>query len=161
MFDERYGRHPLGYANPPFTDGITGKSHSAFDMKDRVEHLARALSKELGFKPDEGTEWDKVVGCFSLNTIDYMTLVWAVHRLGGIVSACNAAYNSEELEYQVKSSGCKAIFTALPLLKTCTKGVESSNISKEKIFILPLAEQYEKGFENTGHKTIDDLIKEG
>jgi hypothetical protein len=35
----------------------------------RVEHLARALSKEFGWQPNEGTEWDKVVGIFALNTV--------------------------------------------------------------------------------------------
>ena len=130
-------------------------------MKDRVDYLSRALSKELGIKPNEGTEWDKVIGCFSLNTIDYMTLAWAVHRLGGVVSAVNAAYNADELEFQMKHSGCKAVFTALPLLKTCMKGVESSNIAKEKVFILPLPPSVTQGMENPGHKTVDDLVEAG
>jgi hypothetical protein len=38
-------------------------------MVDRVEHLARALSKELGWQPNRGTEWDKVAGIFALNTV--------------------------------------------------------------------------------------------
>lgn len=38
-------------------------------MVSRVEHLARALSKEFGWQPNKGTEWDKVVGIFALNTV--------------------------------------------------------------------------------------------
>ena len=161
MFDEQYGRHPLGYSNPPFTCALTGRSYDAFQMKERVEHLSRALSQELGIYPDEGTEWDKVVGCFSLNAIDYMTLAWAVHRLGGVLSAVNAAYNADELEYQMKHSGCKAIFTALPLLKTCMAGVKSSGIPKDKVFLIPLPPSVTEGFENPGHKTVDDLVEVG
>lgn len=161
MFDETYGRQPLGYAFPPFTCGLTGRSYSAFEMKERVDYLSRALSKELGFKPHEGTEWDKVVGCFSLNTIDYLTLAWAVHRLGGIISAVSAAYSPSELEYQMQHSGCKAIFTCLPLLETCNKGIESSNIPKDKVFILPLAESVTQGMKNPGHKTLDELVEAG
>lgn len=43
--------------------------------------------------------------------IDYMTLAYAVHRLSGVVSPANAAYSASELEFQLKSSGTKALFT--------------------------------------------------
>ena len=112
-------------------------------------------------RPNEGSEWDKVVGVFSLNTIDYLTVAWAVHRVGGVLTAVNAAYNADELEFQMKHSGCKAIFTVLPLLNTCLKGVSSSQIPKEKVFILPLAESATPGMSNPGHKTVDDLIQAG
>ena len=161
MLDEHYGRHPLGYSRPLFTCGLTGKSYDAFEVKKRVDYLARALTQELGMNPNEGSEWDKVVGVFSVNTIDYLTVAWAVHRIGGVLTAVNAAYNEHELEFQMKHSGCKAIFTCLPLLKTCIKGLESSKIPKEKVYILPLAEQATPGMSNSGHKTVDDLIDAG
>lgn len=69
MFDENYNRHPLGYSKPPFTCGLSGQSYSALEVKERVDHLARALSKELGFLPNQGTEWDKTIGVFSVNTV--------------------------------------------------------------------------------------------
>lgn len=69
VLDENYGRHPLGYANNPFTCGLSGKTYSALEVKERVDYLARGLSKELGFEPNKGTEWDKVVAVFSLNTV--------------------------------------------------------------------------------------------
>lgn len=161
MFDENYGRHPMGYSNPPFTCGLTGRTFDAFQMKERVEHLSRALSDQLGMRPNEGSEWDKVVGVFSVNTIDYLTVAWAIHRIGGICTAVNAAYNEHELEFQMKHSGCKAIFTCLPLLETCKKGVSSAGIKHDKIFILPLAEAATPGMSNPGHKTVDDLVQAG
>ena len=69
VFDEHYGRHPLGYSKSPFTCGLSGKTYSALEVKERVDYLARGLAKELGFKPNEGTEWDKVIAVFSLNTV--------------------------------------------------------------------------------------------
>lgn len=39
------------------------------DVKDRVEYLARGLAKELGFQPNKGNEWDKVIAVFSVNTV--------------------------------------------------------------------------------------------
>lgn len=69
MLTEHYGRHPLGYSRPPFTCGLTGLEYSALDVRDRVENLAKALAKEFGWHPNTGTEWDKVIGVFSLNTV--------------------------------------------------------------------------------------------
>lgn len=161
MFDENYGRYPLGYSRPPFSCALTGRSYSALEMKERVDYLSRALCKEFGFKPNEGSEWDKVVGIFSLNTIDYLTLGWAVHRIGGILTCVNAAYNAAELEYQMNDSGAKAIFTSLPLLKTCKDGVKKSKLPDDRIYIMPLPEAVTPGMSNGSHKTIDDLVKMG
>ena len=69
MLNEKYGRHPLGRSKPPFTCGLTGAEYSATEVRDRVDKLARALSQELAWAPNAGTEWDKVAGVFSVNTV--------------------------------------------------------------------------------------------
>jgi len=69
MFDELYGRHPLGYSRPMFTCGLTGKEYSSLEVRERVDFLARGLAKELGWQPNQGTEWDKVIAVFSVNTV--------------------------------------------------------------------------------------------
>ncbi|KAK2606035.1 hypothetical protein QQS21_003553 [Conoideocrella luteorostrata] len=161
MFNEKYGRHPSQRSRAPFTDGLTGKTYSFMEVRQRVDYLSRALSKELGFKAHEGTEWDKVVACFSLNTIDYLTLAWAVHRVGGILSCVNAAYNSSELEYQLKDSGAKAVFTCLPLLKTAIAGIKNVGIPKDRVFLHELPAIATAGLSNPGHKTTNQLISEG
>jgi ribosome assembly protein SQT1 len=47
----------------------------------------------------------------SITQVDSMTLAYAVHRLSGIATPANAAYSAPELEFQLKSSGAKALFT--------------------------------------------------
>jgi ribosome assembly protein SQT1 len=47
----------------------------------------------------------------STTQVDSMTLAYAVHRLSGIATPANAAYSVPELEFQLKSSGAKALFT--------------------------------------------------
>lgn len=93
MLDERFGRHPLGYSHNPFTCGLTGKTYSSLEVKERVDWLARGLAKELGFKPNEGTEWDKVIAVFSVNTVcgettcatcDALIMVVARHTVSGM-----------------------------------------------------------------------------
>jgi len=78
MWDENYERHPLGYSKSPFTCGISGKEYGALEVKERIDFLARALSNELGFEPNQGTEWDKVIGVFSFNTVHFLHEDWKI-----------------------------------------------------------------------------------
>jgi hypothetical protein len=69
LFNDQSGRYPLAKARPCFVCGITGKSYSAVEVKQRIDYLARALKAELGWNPNEGSEWDKVAGAFSANCV--------------------------------------------------------------------------------------------
>lgn len=69
MYDESNGRPPLAVSKNPFTCGLSGKTYSAVEVKERTANLARALSNEFGIKANHGKEWDKVIGIFSLNTV--------------------------------------------------------------------------------------------
>lgn len=67
--NEKYGRYPIAKARHPYTCGITGKTRSAAEVKERTELAARAIGNRLGFGPHEGTEWDRVVALYSLNSV--------------------------------------------------------------------------------------------
>jgi hypothetical protein len=69
MFDDQYGRSPITKSKDPYTCGLTGKTITAQQQKERVTYLARALSKEFGWKVNKGSEYDKVAGVFALNTV--------------------------------------------------------------------------------------------
>jgi long-subunit acyl-CoA synthetase (AMP-forming) len=162
MLEEHHGRHPLGYSNNPFTCGLTGKTYTSLEVRERVDYLARGLAKELGFHPNKGSEWDKVIGVFSVNTLDTLPLAWATHRVGGVQSPANAAYSAPELEYQLKNSGAKALFTCVPLLATAKEAAKKSGIPDSRIYILDLPKEFTGGQgAPSGMKTVDDLIREG
>ncbi|KAF2200774.1 acetyl-CoA synthetase-like protein [Delitschia confertaspora ATCC 74209] len=158
MFDENFGRYPLGYSKAPFTCGLTGKTYSALEVKERIDYLARGLAKEFGWHPNKGSEWDKVIAVFSVNTLDTLTLAWAAHRLGGLQSPANAAYSAAELEYQLKDSGAKCLFTCAPLLKTAQEAARKAGIRNDRIYILDLPAQFG---DCKGLKSVNDLIQEG
>ncbi|KAI9814328.1 MAG: hypothetical protein M1832_005908 [Thelocarpon impressellum] len=145
LFNERYGRLPLAASRSPYTCGITGQSWSATQVRDRIEPLARGLAQELGWHPNHGSEWDKVIGVFSVNTIDTLPLAWATHRLSGISSPANAAYSAPELEHQLRDSGAKALFTCLPLLATALEAAKKAGIPKERVFLLDLPQEVTEG----------------
>jgi len=69
MFDPAYGRAPYSEASTGFICGLSGKTYPLAENRQRVNYLARALSKEFGFKPNEGSEYDKVVGVFTVNAV--------------------------------------------------------------------------------------------
>ncbi|KAF7514425.1 hypothetical protein GJ744_000195 [Endocarpon pusillum] len=162
ILDERYGRLPLDRSLDPYTCGVSGKSYTAGEQKQRTESLARGLAKELGWNVNQGTEFDKVAGVFAFNTIDIMTLNWAIHRLNGISSPANAAYSAEELMHQLKDSGAAALFTCLPLLPVALDAASKAGISKERIYICELPEQAQGGLKTADEfKTLGQLIKDG
>lgn len=87
-----------------------------------------------------------------------MTLNWAIHRLNGVSSPANAAYNADELRYQLTNSGAKVLFTVMPLLETALAAAAKSNIPRKHVYICEMANDppYPKEF-----KTLSQLIKEG
>ncbi|EEU47537.1 uncharacterized protein NECHADRAFT_59366 [Fusarium vanettenii 77-13-4] len=157
VFSDKYGRKPLARSRKPYTCGITGKSYTNSEVEEREKLLARALAKRLGYDLADGTEWDRVLALYSLNTIDYIPLTHAVHRLSGIVTPASAAYSAQELQHQLVSSGANALFTCVPLLDNALVAAKGAGIPEDRIFLLPIP-----GFEaKAPFKTIDDLIAEG
>ncbi|RYP75101.1 hypothetical protein DL771_002562 [Monosporascus sp. 5C6A] len=156
--NERYGRVPFEKSRNPFTCGLTGKTYTNAEMALRFELLARALAARLGWHPNHGTPWDKVVGVFSFNSIDYIMSTYAVHRLSGIATPANAMYSSSELEHQLRSSGANALITCVPLLETALKATRAAGIPDDRVFIMDVAGETAK---SVPFKTIDDLIAEG
>ncbi|KAH8662127.1 hypothetical protein BX600DRAFT_382106 [Xylariales sp. PMI_506] len=155
--DEKYGRHPLDKSRIPFTCGVTGKTYSNDEMKERHELLARALAKRLGWRTNEDTPWDKVIGIFAFNSIDYIMSTWAIHRLSGIATPANAVYSASELEYQLKASGAKALITCAPLIDTALKAAKAVGIPEDKVYLMEGAWESK----NLPFKTLDELINEG
>lgn len=76
ILEDRHGRTPLRHSKDPFTCGFSKKTYSALDVVERVDSLSRALAKEFNWAPNEGTEWDKVVAVFSVNTVRAEYAVW-------------------------------------------------------------------------------------
>ncbi|KAI5867636.1 acetyl-CoA synthetase-like protein [Durotheca rogersii] len=154
---DRYGRQPLTKSRNPYTCGVTGKTYTPAEVSERFELLARALSRRLGWLPNDETPWDKVVGIYSFNSIDYIMSTYGVHRLNGIVTPANSMYSAAELEHQLRSSGAKVLFTCAELLDTALKATRACGIPDDRVFLLRLPE----ASESAPFKTIDDLITEG
>ncbi|EED12934.1 phenylacetyl-CoA ligase, putative [Talaromyces stipitatus ATCC 10500] len=162
MLDERYGRFSLSESQNPFTCGLSGKSYSWLEVRNRVDYLSRALSKEFNWHPNRGTEWDKVAACFLLNTIDNLSLFWAIHRLCGVATPANAAYSAAELTYQLKDSKATALFTCVPLLETALTAAKQAGIPQNRIYLVDLPLEFVGNAKAPPQfKTLEQLIETG
>ncbi|KAM0350579.1 hypothetical protein ACHAPU_003063 [Fusarium lateritium] len=159
MKNETYGRYPIAKSRDPFTCGVTGRSYSVPELFQRAENFGKALAKRMQWQPNDGTPWDKVLAIFSLNTIDFVTAIYGVHRLSGIVTPANAAYSADELTHQLKASGAKCLITCTPLLETALTASRQIGIPDKNVFLfdIPRAEPA-SGFT---HSSVEDLIEEG
>nr|KMM67454.1 4-coumarate-CoA ligase 2 [Coccidioides posadasii RMSCC 3488] len=162
ILNEKYCRAGLTASKKPFIWGATGDGYSAVEVSQRVDYLARALANEFGWRPNLGTEWDKTICVFSLNTIDFFPLTWAVHRLSGIASLASAAYSVNELAYQLQASNVHALFTCLPLLDTALKAAAKCGIPKNRVYLLDMPQSFTgSGSKPLKFKTVNQLIEKG
>ncbi|KXG50052.1 uncharacterized protein PGRI_060190 [Penicillium griseofulvum] len=162
MLNEKYGRVPHASSRDPYTCGLTGKTYSSQEVASRVDSLARSLSKEFDWAPNEGTEWDKALAVFALNTIDSLPLFWAVHRLGGVLSPANASYSAAELTHQLLDSKAKALVTCAPLLSISLEAAAKAGLPKSRIYLLDVPEELLGGAKPpTEYKTVAQLIETG
>lgn len=160
MFDEAHGRAPYNTSRDAYICGITGKKVTAKEQRQSYQYLARALAKELSWSVNSGSEYDKVCGVFALNTIDVMTVNWAIHRLNGVSSPANAAYGPDEVKYQLENSSSKALFTVLPLLEVALAGAKKAGLDRSKIFLLPMPGDDESKYPKD-IKTFSQLLEAG
>ncbi|KAJ5182630.1 Acyl-CoA ligase inpC [Penicillium capsulatum] len=141
MLNEKHGRVSHASSRDPYTCGITGKSYTSRQVVDRVDHIARGLAKEFSWSPNLGSEWDKTLAVFSVNTIESLPFFWAVHRLGGVVSPANASYSAPELKHQILDSKAKALFTCVPLLPIALEAASLAGLPKSKIYLIDVPQE--------------------
>ena len=71
MTSEVSGRYPLSRSRNPFTCGLTGKTYTTAESHERSAQVAKALGAIMGWAPNTESPWDKVIGVFSFNTVQY------------------------------------------------------------------------------------------
>ncbi|EED13572.1 AMP dependent ligase/synthetase, putative [Talaromyces stipitatus ATCC 10500] len=139
--------------------GITGKQYSIQTISGQVDLVARSLSNELGWKPNEGESWDKVLAIYSFNSVEYLILCWAVHRLNGIVLTIHTGSSTKEIESHLTRSKCKAIFVSPSLHKTCIEVTNLLGISQECVYTIAVPGELVSSVD--GHKSFEQLLAAG
>ncbi|KAL4928071.1 uncharacterized protein BDV17DRAFT_298800 [Aspergillus undulatus] len=141
----------------------SGRSYTLNDIQSRVDALSRSLSHELGWSPNEGSPWDKVIGIFSFNTIDFLIASWAIHRVGGICLLMHPTSSAAEIKRHIALAKCRVLFACRSLLSTATEALSEGEIKDPKIYLLDLPEELAKKttLPDQGQTTLEQLVQQG
>ncbi|KAJ3935129.1 MAG: phenylacetyl-CoA ligase [Lentinula lateritia] len=137
--------------NPWFIEERTGRKIGLSEIRRRSFGLANAISIRYNIANDD------VVLIFSRNHVDYPIAIWAVHRVGGIVSGANPDFVSNELLYQIQVCNAKLILVHLDALETAVTAARSAGITLDRVIVFDVdSKNAPKGFQ-----TVSNLVWEG
>ncbi|KAH9915423.1 amp dependent CoA ligase [Fomitopsis serialis] len=130
MLDADHPSRPKTDRNRPWMiEETTGREVVKAELHSRTDSLANALKIRWNIGEDD-------VAClFSSNHVDYPVIVWAVHRLGAIVSTANPSYTHDELVHQLKTTGTKIIFAHSSGLAVAEAAARTVGLKPERIVL--------------------------
>jgi fatty-acyl-CoA synthase len=111
-------RHPDKLAT---IDVHSGRRHSYATMHARVAGIAGHL-RSLGIEKGDR------VGLLSMNSSDFLDVMFACWRLGAICTTLNFRLTAAELTFMVNDSGCKALFHDRDLAAVIPALRENTNV---------------------------------
>ena len=79
--------------------------------------------------------------------------MFAVNRVGGIISGASPAYNVEEMTYALKTAGAKFLFTSPSSIDVAEEAAKNAGVPKSNMFLL-------EG-EKDGYTTVQELFNMG
>jgi 4-coumarate--CoA ligase len=77
-----------------------------------------------------------VLALYTPNCIDTPAVTWGCHWAGGILSPANPAYTVDELAFQLKDSGARAIVTQMPYIKAAREAAKKVGIPMDKVITI-------------------------
>lgn len=99
-------------------------------MKRTASEFGAGLKALWGWKRGD------VLAFFTTNSIDTPALTWGCHWAGGIVSPANPAWTAEELAFQLKDAGAKALVTQLASLHVARAAARKAGVLEDRIILL-------------------------
>lgn len=99
-------------------------------MKRTASEFGAGLKALWGWKRGD------VLAFFTKNSIDTPALTWGCHWAGGIVSPANPAWTAEELAFQLKDAGAKALVTQLASLHVAREAARKAGVLEDRIILL-------------------------
>ncbi|KAL8657005.1 MAG: hypothetical protein Q9226_002347 [Calogaya cf. arnoldii] len=113
-----------------YLDPETNRSYTYAQVRNTAIEFGKGLKSVW--------EWQKgdVLALFTPNSIDTPSVLWGCQWAGGIVSPANPGYTVDELAFQLKDSGAKALVTQKALLPIATKAAKEAGIPDDRIILL-------------------------
>jgi len=113
-----------------FVDPYTKRTYTYAQVKQVATDFGKGL-KGLW-------DWQKgdVLGLYTPNSIDTPAVTWGCHFAGGVVSPANPGYTADELAFQLKDSGAKALVTQLPQLDVALDACKKVGIPNDRVILM-------------------------
>ncbi|KAI9693736.1 MAG: hypothetical protein M1822_003007 [Bathelium mastoideum] len=98
----------------------------------------KAIAIDFGKGLRATWDWQKgdVLALYTPNCIDTPPIMWGALWAGGIVSPANAGYTADELAFQLKDSGAKAMVTQVPFLENARKAARIAGLPEDRIILM-------------------------
>ncbi|RPA81751.1 acetyl-CoA synthetase-like protein [Ascobolus immersus RN42] len=121
---------PFPEDHPIFIDELTRKTYTYAAIKSAVLQFGQGLKYEFRWRKSD------VLCIFSTNNIDYGTICWGTHWVGGVVTPANPGYTVDELTFQLKSSKSRCLVTTAELLPVAAPAAAAAGIPKSAIILI-------------------------
>lgn len=135
---------------PWFVEDRTGRATTYPEVRKRTADLANALYTKFGIHEND------VVCIFSPNDVDYLPAVWAIHKLGGVVTPANPSYSVDELVYQLQTAKATSILAHSDYLPVALEAARAAGIPTERVARFATATS-----RSSPVQTIDELVSFG
>ncbi|KAL4927632.1 acyl--CoA ligase [Aspergillus undulatus] len=113
-----------------YTDADTRRSYTYKDLKQAAITFGQGLKAIYDWRKGD------VLALYTPNSIDTPVVMYGALWAGGVVSPSNPAYTVEELAFQLKDSGAKAVVTQLPVLPIARAAAKQVGISDDRIILI-------------------------
>lgn len=113
-----------------YRDAVTDRFYTFTDVRNAALDFGKGLRSIWDWKKGD------VLALFTPNCIDTPPVMWGVHWAGGIVSPANPGYTAEELAYQLRDSGARALVTQLPFLDVARAAAKEAGIAMDKVILI-------------------------
>ncbi|GAB7349521.1 hypothetical protein MBLNU459_g0226t1 [Dothideomycetes sp. NU459] len=113
-----------------FLDPYTKRSYTYAQVKNTAIDFGKGLRATW--------DWQKgdVLALFTPNCIDTPAITWGAQWAGAIVSPANPGYTVDELAFQLKDSGAKALATQWPVIETARAAAKKVGLPEDRIILI-------------------------
>ncbi|KAG9242973.1 hypothetical protein BJ878DRAFT_553963 [Calycina marina] len=113
-----------------YTDPDTSRSYTYAQVRETALDFGKGLKSVW--------EWKKgdVLGLYTPNCVDTPAITWGTLWAGGIISPANPGYTVDELAFQLKDSGAKALVTQKAFLKPALEAAKNAGIEDDRVIVM-------------------------
>ncbi|KAL2857669.1 hypothetical protein BJX68DRAFT_229293 [Aspergillus pseudodeflectus] len=113
-----------------YTDADTQRAYTFQDVKQAAITFGQGLKSVFDWRKGD------VLALYTPNSIDTPAVMYGTLWAGGVVSPSNPAYTVEELAFQLRDSGAKAVVTQLPVLDVARAAAKKVGIPDDHIILI-------------------------